>query len=88
MDDHRCVGFINAISDGIFSAFIPMLEVLPDYKNNGIGSELIRQMEASLAHIYSLDIVCDDDVSNFYIIHGFSRIAGMVKRRYANQAGS
>lgn len=88
MDGQRCVGFINAISDGILSAFIPLLEVLPEYRGDGIGSELIRQMEASLAHIYSLDIVCDDGVANFYQGHGFSRLTGMAKRQYGNQTGS
>nr|WP_318283220.1 GNAT family N-acetyltransferase [Paenibacillus xylanexedens] len=34
------VGFIQAISDGILSAYVPLLEVLPEYKGQGIGSEL------------------------------------------------
>jgi GNAT superfamily N-acetyltransferase len=38
------VGFITAISDGILSAYIPFLEVLPDYQKQGIGSELMHRM--------------------------------------------
>ena len=38
----RCVGFINAISDGFFYAAIPLLEVVPEYRGKGIGAELIR----------------------------------------------
>ena len=33
-DEHekKVVGFVNCISDGIFSAYIPLLEVLPSYQ--------------------------------------------------------
>jgi ribosomal protein S18 acetylase RimI-like enzyme len=81
LDDDRCVGFINALSDGIFYAYIPMLEVLPDYRGNGIGTELIRRMLASLEEMYAVDIVCDPDVASFYEKRGFARCAGMIRRK-------
>ena len=35
--DQKCVvGFITALTDNIQASFISMLEVLPNYKNNGI----------------------------------------------------
>lgn len=37
VENGKVVGFINAISDGVLTAYIPLLEVLPDYKNKGIG---------------------------------------------------
>lgn len=40
---NRVVGFITAISDGILSAYIPFLEVLPNYQNRGIGKELTEK---------------------------------------------
>jgi len=87
MDDSRCVGFINAISDGILSAFIPLLEVLPEYRGRGIGSELVRQMVASLDGVYTIDVACDDEVAKFYDEQGFTRLVGMAKRNYKNQSG-
>ena len=39
-DDHakkKIIGFVNAISDETLSAYIPLLEVLPEYKNQEIG---------------------------------------------------
>ena len=36
----RVVGFVTAVSDGMVSAFLPLLEVLPEYQGRGIGSEL------------------------------------------------
>ena len=31
------VGFITAISDNVLSAYMPLLEVLPEYQNRGTG---------------------------------------------------
>lgn len=36
-EEQQVVGFITAISDGILSAYIPLLEVLPNYQHQGIG---------------------------------------------------
>jgi len=84
IDSGDCVGFINAISDGIFSAFIPLLEVLPEYQGQGIGTELVRLMQSSLAEQYSLDVVCDAEVVPFYEKLGYNRLHAMSKRNYQN----
>jgi ribosomal protein S18 acetylase RimI-like enzyme len=39
LDGDNVVGFATAISDGVLSAFIPLLEVLPEYQHQGIGTE-------------------------------------------------
>src|SRR5699024_12344385 len=46
VDDNwnRVIGFITAISNGVLSAYIPFVEVLPAYNNKGIGSELDNRM--------------------------------------------
>ncbi len=87
MDGNNCVGFINAISDSKYSAFIPMLEVRPDYHAQGIGSQLVQRMTQSLDHLYSVDAVCDPSVAAFYTKNGFTQLAGMAKRNY-NRQGS
>jgi len=84
IDSGHCVGFINAISDGIFSAFIPLLEVLPEYQGQGIGRELVRLMQSSLAEQYSLDVVCDVEVVPFYEKLGYTKLNAMSKRNYQN----
>jgi len=42
--DERVVGFVNMLSDGVLTAFIPWLEVLPGYQGRGIGGELMRRI--------------------------------------------
>ena len=87
LDGDTVVGFIHAISDGVLTAFIPSLEVLPDYQGQGIGSELVKRMLNSLDHLYSIDLMCDEDVVPFYQRLGLQRGTGMLSRNYANQSG-
>ena len=39
-------GFVTALSDGDFAAFIPLLEVFPEYHGQGVGSELVTRLLA------------------------------------------
>ncbi len=87
-DTNQVVGFITAISDGILSAYIPFLEVLPAYKNKGIGKELVNRMLKELDDIYMVDLCCDDDIVPFYDKLGMTRTNGMVMRNYKMQSGS
>lgn len=38
MSDGRVVGFIHAISDGVLTAFVPWLEVLPSHQGRGAAA--------------------------------------------------
>lgn len=82
IENDKLVGFINAISDKTLSAYIPLLEVLPEYKGRGIGSELVSRMEKELSHYYMVDISCDDNIVPFYEKHGFRRNNSMYIRNY------
>lgn len=87
--DTECiVGFITAISDGVSAAYIPHLEVLPEYQGQGIGSELVRQMLAKLHDLYMVDLICDPDVQPFYERLGMRRYSGMILRNYERQSGN
>ena len=87
-DTNQVVGFITAISDGILSAYIPFLEVLPAYKNKGIGKELVNRMLKELDDIYMIDLCCDDDLVPYYDKLGMTKTNGMVMRNYKMQSGS
>lgn len=73
-DGERVVGFVSAISDGVLSAYIPLLEVLPEYQGSGVGSELVRRVLASLGDLYMVDLACDDELVPFYERLGFMRV--------------
>jgi len=81
-DKDKVVGFINALCDGVNFAFIPMLEVLPEFQNNGIGSNLVREMLELLKDITCIDLTCDIEMQEFYKRFGMLRSNGMVIRKY------
>jgi ribosomal protein S18 acetylase RimI-like enzyme len=83
LDGDMVVGFVTAVSDGVLSAFIPLLEVLPDYRHQGIGTELMRRLLAQLDRFYMVDLCCDADLEPFYRSLGFSVLdRGMGIRRH------
>lgn len=82
MDENIVVGFVNALTDKTISAYIPLLEVIPEYRNRGIGSELIQRMIKLLGELYMIDISCDKDLEKFYRKLGFTALSAMVIRNY------
>jgi ribosomal protein S18 acetylase RimI-like enzyme len=80
-DGDRLVGLATAISDGALFAYLPLLEVLPDRRDEGIGTRLVRDLVGRFADRYGVDLCCDDDVVGFYERLGFARVNGMVLRR-------
>ena len=74
------VGFITAVSDGILCAYLPLLEVLPAYRGQGIGTELVRRMFEKLDDIYMIDLMCDKELVRFYERFGFMSTRGMIIR--------
>lgn len=87
-DSGTVVGFANAISDGVLSAYIPLLEVRPDWQGRGIGSRLVETICDQLDHLYMVDAVCDAELEGFYERLGFRALTGMAKRNYDNQQGA
>jgi ribosomal protein S18 acetylase RimI-like enzyme len=83
----RVVGYITALSDGVLSAYISQLEVLPEFRGQQIGSTLARNMLDRLRDLYMVDLICDPDVQPFYEALGMTRWSGMVKRNYEAQGG-
>ncbi len=81
-DKDRVVGFITALTDGIQSAFIPLLEVLPAYQKQGIGGALVSRMLEKLKGIPAIDLMCDPELQKFYTKFGMTPSTGMVIRDY------
>lgn len=88
MDTSQVVGFVNAISDGVLMAYLPLLEVLPEYQGRGIGTQLVRRILDRLRGLYGVDVCCDEDVVPFYERFDMIKVAGMVKRPTIPGSGS
>ena len=77
----QVVGFVNAISDGVLYAFVPLLEVLPSHRGRGIGSALVQRLLDELGEFYAVDLMCDPELQPFYERFGMHRATGMIIRR-------
>lgn len=88
LDRDSLIGYVRAISDGFYSAFLPELEVLPGYQGLGVGSTLLTRILGDLADFYSIDGACDDELVDYYRRFGFVRGNGMMIRDYQHQAGT
>lgn len=84
---NQVAGFVTAVSDGVLCAYIPLLEVLPRYRNQGVGSELMKRMLIELQRIYMIDLLCDDELQGYYERLGMRNAKGMMIRNYDAQRG-
>ena len=85
LDEDTVVGFATATSDGVLSAYIPLLEVLPEYQGQGIGSELIQRLLMRLDGLYMIDLARDASLESFYERLGFHVLdRAMGQRRREN----
>ena len=86
-DKNKAVGFINAISDGVLTAYIPLLEVLPDYQGAGIGSQLVKHILDELKDLYMIDICHDEELASYYAKFGANKSHSSLFRNYTAQSG-
>lgn len=85
-DSNRVVGFVTAVTDGVISAYIPLLEVLPAYQGRGIGKELMQRLLDKLNHLYMVDLTCDAERRSFYRRLGMRESTGMMIRNFDRQS--
>ena len=81
-DAGRLVGFVTIVTDDVFAATIPLLEVLPEHQHAGIGRRLVLAALDRVAHCYMVDLACDDDVVPFYERLGGTRLNAVSWRHH------
>jgi len=81
-ESNQVVGFVTALSDGVNSSFIPLLEVLPGYQGQGIGTKLMEEILLRLEDITNVDLTCDVNLQSFYERFRMLKSTGMVLRKY------
>ncbi|WP_414577399.1 GNAT family N-acetyltransferase [Anabaena sp. CCY 9402-a] len=63
----------NAISDGFLVVYYPHLLVLPDYQNQGIGSQIIKMLISRYDGFHQHILLAENQAINFYKKVGFQR---------------
>ena len=77
----QVIGITSAISDGVLSAYITLLEVVPEFRGHGVGSRLMQLVLARLNGLYMIDLTCDQGLVPFYRRFGMEVSQGMSLRR-------
>jgi len=85
---NKVIGFVNAISDKILSAYIPLLGVIPKFQKQGIGKEPMTRMLDKLNKFYMIDLCCDEQLKLFNQKLGLSPMQAMGKRNCEFQNGN
>ena len=74
----RLVGFARVISDGCFHAYIDDVLIHPDYQREGLSSQLLTELLASLRHIETITLFCQPELVSFYERQGFKAYQSQV----------
>ena len=82
-ETNMVIGFINAVTDNTLAAYIPLLEVLPEYQKRGIGAELVKRILNQLENLYMIDLVCDENMNSFYEKFGFNKMNSQIIRNFS-----
>lgn len=77
------VGYAAAIGDGAVFAYLSSVEVRPEWRGHGIGTELVRRIRERYRDRYGLDLLCDAHMVPFYERLGFQPVPGMAARNFS-----
>lgn len=65
-DADRLVGLVNALDDGVMTAYVHFLLVHPEYQQQGVGKELMRRIMERYQDILRMVLISDDQEADFY----------------------
>lgn len=75
-DGKNLVGLMNALSDGIMTAYFHYLLVRPEYHGTGIGTTLVKAMLDHYAEFARKVLIAYDEEIGFYQYCGFDVATG------------
>ena len=70
-DGDKLVGLINALDDGIMTAYIHYLLINPDYHSKGIGKELVNMIKVRYEEYLRIVLIAYEKETGFYENCGF-----------------
>jgi len=68
---NKLIGLINALDDGIMTAYVHYLIVNPDYQGKGIGKEFVRLITEKYKDYLRIALIAYDKEIGFYEQCGF-----------------
>ncbi len=85
-DGERLVGLVRGIDDGGMTAFLHYLLVSPDYRRQGIASQLVEKAKEHYKDYFYLNIMPEESKNAaFYEHHGFGTMPDGVAMQICNK---
>jgi ribosomal protein S18 acetylase RimI-like enzyme len=72
-DNDNLIGFCRAVTDGHYRAYIEDVVVHENYRNLGIGKQLVSKLLDALRHIDIISLFCEHELKSFYEKTGFKQ---------------
>jgi len=70
-DNNKLVGLVNVLSDGIMTAYVHYLLIMPEYQRIGIGKKLIKMVSENYNDYLRIVLIAYDKEIEFYKHCGF-----------------
>ena len=70
-DDDKLIGLINALDDGIMTAYVHYLLINPAYQGKGVGKELVRLISEKYINYLRIVLIAYNTEVAFYQRCGF-----------------
>ena len=77
-ENGKLVGLINALDDGIMTAYVHYLLINPAYQGNGIGNELVRLLSEKYKDYLRIVLIAYEKETGFYQHCGYEIGEGKV----------
>lgn len=83
----RAIGMGRVLSDGVSDGYIQDLVVLPDYRKNGIGSQIVSLLVKTCRNngLTWIALIAEPDSDSFYSPLGFQKMKGYVPMIYQGE---
>ena len=73
-DNDKLIGLVNALDDGVMTAYVHFLLVDPAYQSKGIGKELLRLVADKYRDYLRIVLISDEKETGFYLNSGFEAV--------------
>jgi ribosomal protein S18 acetylase RimI-like enzyme len=77
-DGDHLAGYVRALTDGKYRAYVEDVVVDPAYRGRGIGEAMVAELVKALAGIETVSLFCEPERVPFYERNGFKRNATQV----------
>ena len=70
-DSDKLIGLVNVLDDGIMTAYVHYLLIMPEYQRIGIGEKLVRMVTENYKDYLRIVLIAYDKEIEFYKHCGF-----------------